>query len=327
MTEDQILEQARRTLWIEAEAVSCLADRLGEGFVRAVRLLLDMKGRAVVCGIGKSGAVSRKLAGTLASTGTPAFFMHPAEAVHGDLGMVTGDDVVVMLSNSGETEEILNILPAIKRRGAAIISLCGRRGSTLEQEADVTLDASVAQEACPLGLSPTASTAAAMALGDALAMATMAARGFTVEEYGATHPEGTLGRRVLLRVADLMHSGEDNPTVSSSATVLDALLTMSSASLRGVVSVVDEAGHLQGLFTDGDFRRLMPTVADRNEIMAQSVAEVMTRNPTTARPDILAAEAAKIMDEHEFDNIPVVDEQGHAVGILDVQDLMKAGLL
>ncbi len=327
MSEHEILQQARETLAIEAAAVGCLAQRLDEQFVKAAQLLLEMGGRAVVCGIGKSGAVARKLAGTLASTGTPAFFMHPAEALHGDLGMITGDDVVIMFSNSGETDEILNILPAIKRLGAPIIGICGRDSSTLAQEATAALDASVAQEACPLGLSPTASTTAAMALGDALAMATMAARGFTVEEYGATHPQGALGRRVLLRVADLMHSGEDNPVVPLAATVLEALLTMSSASLRGVVSVVDDEGRLHGLFTDGDFRRLMPAVADRNEIMAQPVSEVMTRNPTTAGPDMLAAEAAKIMDEREFDNIPVVDEQGRAVGILDVQDLMKAGLL
>jgi arabinose-5-phosphate isomerase len=327
MTEQEILKQAQRTLAIEAEAVSRLADRLGEEFVNAVQLLLKMEGRAVLSGIGKSGAVARKLAGTLASTGTPAFFMHPAEAMHGDLGMVTTADVVIMLSNSGETDEILNLLPAVKRRGAAVISICGRPSSTLAEEADVALDASIEQEACPLGLSPTASTTAAMALGDALAMATMAVRGFSAEDYGASHPMGTLGRKVLLRVQDLMHLGEENPTVATSATVLEALLTMSNATLRGVVSVVDEAGYLQGLFTDGDFRRLMPQVKDRNEIMEQPVSEVMTRNPTTIRPDVLAAEAANIMDEREFDNIPVVDEQGRAVGILDVQDLMKAGLL
>ena len=327
MTEQEILKQAHMTLAIEADAVSRLADRLGEEFVKAVKLLLKMEGRAVLSGIGKSGAVAQKLAGTLASTGTPAFFMHPAEAMHGDLGMVTEADVVIMLSNSGETDEILNLLPAVKRRGAAVISICGRPASTLTEQADIALDASVEQEACPLGLSPTASTTAAMALGDALAMATMAVRGFSAEDYGASHPMGTLGRKVLLRVQDLMHSGEENPTVATSATVLEALLTMSDAVLRGVVSVVDEAGHLQGLFTDGDFRRLMPQVKDRNEIMEQPVSEVMTRNPTTIRPDILAAEAANIMDEHEFDNIPVVDEQGRAVGILDVQDLMKAGLL
>ncbi len=327
MTEQEILKQARRTLAIEAEAVSSLAERLDAQFVKAVQFLLEMQGRVVLSGIGKSGAVARKLAGTLASTGTPAFFMHPAEAMHGDLGMVTGADVVIMLSNSGETDEILNLLPAVKRRGAAIISICGRPSSTLAEEADVALDASVEHEACPLGLSPTASTTAQMALGDALAMATMAARGFTVEEYGASHPLGTLGRKVLLRVRDLMHSGADNPTVPTSATVLEALLTMSDAPLRGVVSVVDEAGYLQGLFTDGDFRRVMPQVKDRNKIMEWPVSKMMTANPTTIRPDALAAEAAQIMDEREFDNIPVVDEQGRAVGILDVQDLMKAGLL
>ncbi len=327
MTEQEILKQARATLAIEAEAVRSLVERLGTEFVQAVQLLLKMEGRAVLMGVGKSGAVARKLAGTLASTGTPAFFVHPAEAVHGDLGTITAADVVIMVSNSGETDEILNILPAIKRRGVAIIAICGRPSSTLAEAADITLDASVEREACPLGLSPTASTTAAMALGDALAMATMAAQGFTIEEYGASHPMGTLGRKVLLRVRDLMHSGEENPTVPVSATVLEALLTMSNAPLRGVVGVVDEAGRLQGLFTDGDFRRIMPQVEDRNEIMERPVSEVMTRNPTTTQPDVLAAEAAQIMDQHEFDNIPVVDEQGRAVGMLDVQDLMKAGLL
>ncbi len=327
MTEQEILEQARRTLAIEADAVSRLSERLDAQFVKAVQLLLTMEGRAVLSGIGKSGAVARKLAGTLASTGTPAFFMHPAEAMHGDLGMVTGTDVLIVVSNSGETDEILNLLPPVKRRGAAIISICGRPSSTLAEEADIALDASVEQEACPLGLSPTASTTAQMALGDALAMATMAARGFTIEEYGSSHPLGTLGRKVLLRVRDLMHSGADNPTVPTSATVLEALLAMSNATLRGVVSVVDETGYLQGLFTDGDFRRIMPQVRDRNEIMEWPVSKMMTTNPTTIGPDALAAEAARIMDEREFDNIPVVDEQGRAVGILDVQDLMKAGLL
>lgn len=327
MNGNQIIQQARQTLEIEAEAVRCLARRLDAQFVKAVQLLLDMPGKAVTCGIGKSGAVARKIAGTLASTGTPGFFMHPAEAMHGDLGMVTSDDVLIMLSNSGETDEILNILPAVKRRGSAIISICGRPYSTLAQEANIALDASVEQEACPLGLSPTASSTAAMALGDALAMATMAARGFTTEEYGATHPEGVLGRQVLLRVSDIMHAAEDNPIVPTSATVLEALLTMSNAPLRGVVSVVDDQGYLQGLFTDGDFRRLMPEVEDRNEIMERPVSEVMTPNPTTTVPDMLAAEAAQIMDERKFDNIPVVDAEGHAVGILDVQDLMTAGLL
>ncbi len=327
MTEERILGQARETLGIEAQALQALAMRLGEEFAQAVNILLHTKGRVVVTGVGKSGAVARKLASTLASTGTPAFFMHPTDAVHGDVGMVGSADVVIILSNSGETEEVLQLLPFIKWRGSKIIAMCGNTSSTLSAEADITLDASVVREACPLGLAPTASTTAAMALGDALAMATMAARGFTAEDYAASHPGGTLGRRVLMRVSDIMHGGPDNPTVPMTVTVLEALLTMTQAPLRGVVSIVDEQGQLRGLFTDGDFRRLMQKTADRNAIMAQSVSEVMTPKPTTCHPDMLAVEAARIMQQRQFDNLPVVDDQGRAVGIIDIQDLVKAGLL
>lgn len=327
MTDEEILQQARATLMIEAQAVATLGDRLGREFAQAVTALLDTKGRVVVTGVGKSGAVARKVAGTLASTGTPAFFMHPTDALHGDVGMVSGADVVIIVSNSGETDELLHLLPFIKRRGGKIIAICGNIGSTLSDEADIVLDASVEREACPLGLAPTASTTVAMALGDALAMTTMAARGFTAEDYAASHPSGSLGRRVLMRVGDIMHAGADNPTVSRTASVLDTLLTMSQAPLRGVVSIVDEEGQLCGLFTDGDFRRLMPQTDDRNEIMERPVSAVMTRNPTTCSPDMLAAEAARIMQQREFDNLPVVNEQGRAVGIIDIQDLIKAGLV
>ncbi len=327
MTEEQILQQAQATLRIERQALAAVEERLDDKFVRAVNLLLNTEGQVVVTGVGKSGAVARKLAGTLASTGTSAFFMHPTDAVHGDLGMVSSTDVVIIVSNSGETDEVLQLLPLIKRRGGNIIAMCGNVSSTLSEEADIVLDASVQREACPLGLAPTASTTAAMALGDALAMATMAARGFTTEDYAVSHPGGTLGRRVLMRVSDIMHSGEDNPTVPLTATVLDALLTMTQAPLRGVVSVVDEQGGLCGLFTDGDFRRLMQEIEDRNAVMTQPVSEVMTTNPTTCQPDMLAVETARIMEQHQFDNLPVVDEQGRAVGIIDIQDLIKAGLL
>ncbi len=322
-----VLQQARETLRIESEAVSRLSERLGEEFVRAVKLLLGMRGRAVTSGVGKSGAVARKLAGTLASTGTPAFFMHPTEAQHGDLGMVTGEDVVILFSNSGETEEVVELLPWLKRRGAKIIAICGRPHSTLGREADVVLDASVEREACPLGLAPTASTLAAMAMGDALAMAVMAARGFTAEDFARTHPGGLLGRRVLLRVRDLMHGGEDNPTVPLDATVLDALLAMTHSAIRGAVSVVDEQGRLRGLFTDGDFRVLMQRETDWGSVMRRPISQVMTLRPTTIHPDALAAEAARIMQEKQFDNLPVVDEEGRAVGMLDIQDLIRAGLV
>ena len=322
-----ILAQARETLRVESEAVTDLIPRLDERFVEAVQLLLEMTGRVIVTGIGKSGAVGRKLASTLASTGTPAYFMHAAEAIHGDLGMITDADVAIMITNSGETAEIVGILPVIKRRGAKTIAICGNEDSTVGQAADVTLDASVAREACPLGLAPTSSALAELALGDALAMALMRARGFTMEDYGETHPGGSLGKRVLLRVEDLVHGGEDNPTVSVDATVEEAVLTMSTAVVRGAVSIVDDQGKLQGLFTDGDFRVLMVRGEDRNAIMARPIVEVMTAEPTVARTGTLAVEALRVMDEREFDNIPVVDDEGRVVGILDVQDLMKAGIV
>ncbi len=321
------MQQARETLELESAAVACLAQRLDDTFVDAVQLLLEMSGRVIVTGIGKSGAIGRKLAGTLTSTGTPAYFMHSAEAVHGDLGMVTADDVAILITNSGETAEIVRILPVIKRRGAKLIAICGNDDSTVGRESDVMLDASVEREACPLGLAPTSSALAELAMGDALAMALMRARGFTMEDYGATHPGGALGKRVLLRVEDVMHGGDDNPTVGLDATVEAALLAMSTASVRGAVSIVDEDGMMRGLFTDGDFRLLMQNVADRNEVMARPIVEVMTCEPTTVRVGTMAIEAVQIMDEREFDNLPVLDDEGRILGILDVQDLMKAGIV
>lgn len=324
---DAVLAQARETLRIESEAVARLLDRLDDEFVRAVEALLSMRGRAIVCGIGKSGAVGRKLAATLASTGTPAYFMHAAEAVHGDLGMINLDDLAILITNSGETEEIVRILPLIKRRGAGIIGIVGRRDSTVGRAADIVLDASVEREACPLNLAPTSSAIAELALGDALAMAVMAARGFSADDFGATHPGGQLGKRVLLRVEDLMHGGDDNPMLNLDSTVEEALLAMTNAAVRGSVAIVDENGVLRGLFTDGDFRRLMQKETDRNAVMTRPISEVMTRNPTAVPLGTLAIEAVNLMDEREFDNVPVVDEAGRAVGMLDIQDLMKAGLV
>jgi arabinose-5-phosphate isomerase len=324
---EAVLTQARETLAIESHAIECLITRLGDEFVRAVEALLSMRGRAIVCGIGKSGAVGRKLAGTLASTGTPAYFMHAAEAVHGDLGMLNPEDLTVLITNSGETEEIVRLLPLIKRRGAGIIAIIGRRDSTVGRAADIILDASVEREACPLNLAPTSSAIAELALGDALAMALMAARGFSVDDFGATHPGGQLGKRVLLRVEDLMHGGDDNPMLSLDTTVEEALLAMTNAAVRGSVAIVDDDGVLRGLFTDGDFRRLMQKENDRNAVMARPIAEVMTRNPTAVPLGTLAIEAVNLMDEREFDNVPIVDETGRAVGMLDIQDLMKAGLV
>ena len=323
---DPILNQARETLRIEADAVADLIPRLGDDFVRAVQMLLTTRGRAILTGVGKSGAVGRKLAATLASTGTPSAFMHPTDAAHGDLGMIASEDVVIALSQSGESDELSAILPAIKRRGASLIVICGNPDSTLGRYADVYLDAAVAQEACPLGLAPTASTVAALALGDALAMATMVARGVTVEQFAACHPAGTLGRRVLLRVADIMHGDGDNPTIAPAATVLEALIAMSQAQVRGAINVVDESGHLRGFFTDGDLRVLLQSGADPQEVLAQPIEQVMTRTPTICPPDMLAAEAARIMEERQFDNLPVVDAEGRSVGVVDIQDLVKAGL-
>lgn len=318
-----ILTQGRRTLDIELEALRQARERMGDDFVAAATFILTAQGRVGVCGIGKSGAVGRKIASTLASTGTPAYFVSPAEALHGDLGMVADGDVVIMLSNSGETQEILAILPAVKRLQVKIIAICGDGGSTLSQAADLTLNAACEREACPLGLAPTASALVALGLGDALAMAVMAARGFSTDDYAATHPGGSLGRRLLLRVSDVMHTGEDNPKLGPEATVMEALLTMSTAPVRGVVTIVDEAGCLQGLFTDGDFRVLMHQRQDPAAVMASSLAEVMTRRPTTITPEVLAAEALRLMEEREFDNLPVVDATGLAVGMVDIQDLLK----
>ncbi|MEI6504221.1 MAG: KpsF/GutQ family sugar-phosphate isomerase [Armatimonadota bacterium] len=320
---DTILTQALQTLKTEADAIAAAASRLGEDFLAAAQLILETRGRVIVCGIGKSGAIARKIASTLASTGTPALFVHPAEAMHGDLGMICDGDVVIMLSNSGETNEILDILPAVKRRKVKLIALCGAEESTLAQAADAFLDAGCEREACPLGLAPTTSAIVALALGDALAKSVMAARGFTADDYARTHPGGSLGRRLLLRVSEVMHTGDDNPTISPAATVMDAILMMSTAPVRGVVTIIDEAGMLIGLFTDGDFRQLMRQVADHNQIMAGPISEVMTRKPTVTKPDMLAAEALRIMEEREFDNLPVVDDTGRAVGMVDIQDLMK----
>lgn len=324
MDNAKILEQAKRTLTIEYQAIAAAAERLNGDFLKAVEMLLANPGRAILCGMGKSGAVGRKLAATFASTGTPAFFMHPAEALHGDLGMVTDDDIVIMLSNSGETEEINAILPAIKRRGVPIIAVCGDENSTLAHEAVAIVNSAIECEACPLGLAPTASTTTMMALGDALAMAVMYARGFSAEEFAESHPGGKLGRRLLSRVANAMHCGAENPTVSPEDTVLNCLLTMSDASVRGVVSVVDEAGKLVGFFTDGDFRRIMHSGTwQRDEIMDLPVERVMTRNPITVKAQTMATEALHLMETRRVDNLPVIDDDGVAVGVVDIQDLVR----
>ncbi|MFQ6131842.1 MAG: SIS domain-containing protein [Armatimonadota bacterium] len=319
-----MLEQARKTLEIEAQAVLGLKERLGDDFIQAVELLRASKGKAVVTGVGKSGAIGRKLASTLASTGTPGFFLHPAEAVHGDLGTVSEDDVVIALSLSGETEEIVRLLPHLKRVGAKIIALCGRLNSTLAQESDCVLDVSVSREACPLNLAPTASAAAMLAMGDALAMAIMQANEVSLEDFAASHPAGALGKK-LLRARDVMHSGDDNPTARPEMLLREVLPIMTASPLRGVVSIIGDGGELLGVFTDGDLRRLLDSRG--GEVLELPIAEVMTKSPTVVREGQLAAEVARLFQETEFDNVPVVDEQGRAVGVIDVQDMLKAGLV
>jgi len=323
VTASDILELARRTLEIEAEAVSALQARLDNSMVRAVDLLLACKGRVVVTGMGKSGHVANKIAATLASTGTPSFFMHPAEASHGDLGMITGQDVVLALSNSGESAEIIAILPLIKRRGAGLITMTGRPQSTMALEADIHLDAAVAQEACPHNLAPTASTTAALALGDALAVAALYARGFTAEDFARTHPGGALGRRLLVHVRDVMHTGDALPVVQEGTPFKEALLEMTRKKL-GMTAVVDAAGSLVGVFTDGDLRRCLDN--DLN-VATTRIEAVMTRSPKIISEDVLAAEAALFMQERQINGLLAVDQDGRLTGAFNMHDLLRAGVV
>ena len=279
------LELAREVLRIEADAISALIPRLGPEFLQALSLILACRGRVVVSGMGKSGHVARKIASTMASTGTPAFFVHPAEASHGDIGMIASEDIFIALSNSGESAEMVTIIPAIKRQGARLIAITGGAGSTLAREADVHLDAKVAQEACPLGLAPTASTAAAMALGDALAIALLEARGFSADDFARSHPGGSLGRRLLTHVRDVMRTGEEVPSVDQSATFSEALLEMSRKRM-GMTAVLDNGRCVLGIFTDGDLRRSLDRISDIRNVR---VAEVMTHGPRTITPEKLAS--------------------------------------
>lgn len=321
-----IKEKAIETLEIEIGALQKLIDRVDDEFEAAVRAILDCKARVIVTGIGKSGHVGQKIAASLASTGTPSFFMHPAEAFHGDLGMVTPQDIVLAISNSGETNEIVNILPVIRRIGAPIIALCGKRGSTLGKNADYFIDAGVEREACPLGLAPTASTTAALAMGDAITMAAMASRNFTAQDFAMFHPGGSLGRRLLLTVGDVMHSGEDNPTISCDKTAKEALFVMTAKGV-GATSVVDAAGRFIGLVTDGDVRRCL---AKGSEFLEEPVETFMTRNPATITAGKLAASALSIMEKHQprpITVLPVVDEAGSPVGIVHLTDLLRQGVV
>ncbi|MCB1877550.1 MAG: KpsF/GutQ family sugar-phosphate isomerase [Chromatiales bacterium] len=308
---------------VESDAVAGLRSRVNGEFARACRILLGCKGRVVVTGMGKSGHIGGKIAATLASTGTPAFFVHPGEASHGDLGMITPQDIVLALSYSGETGELLTILPLIRRMGAPLIALTGKPASTLAREADVHLDVSVHKEACPLGLAPTASTTATLVMGDALAVALLEARGFTAEDFALSHPGGSLGRRLLLHIDDVMHKGDDIPRVACDAPLRNALLTMTAKGL-GMTAVVDEDDRLCGVFTDGDLRRLLDKGAD---ILQLRIDEVMTRNCKTIQAGVLAAEALKLMQDHKINGLLVTDTERRLLGALNMHDLLRAGVM
>lgn len=321
-----IKEKALETLRIETDALQKLLSRIDDEFEAAARAILDCKGRVIVSGIGKSGHVGQKIAASLASTGTPSFFMHPAEAFHGDLGMVTQNDIVLAISNSGETNEMINILPVIRRIGAKIIALCGRRDSTLGKNADFFIDAGVEKEACPLGLAPTASTTAALAMGDALAMALLAARNFTEQDFAVFHPGGSLGRKLLLTVENVMRSGEDNPIIKADRTAKEALFVMTSTGV-GATSVVDADGKFIGLVTDGDVRRCL---AKGPEFLNEPVEHFMTKKPETITKDKLAASALSLMEKHQprpITVLPVVDEEGTPLGIVHLTDLLRQGVV
>jgi len=318
---ERYLALARDVLDIEADAVRGLKARLGEAFLRAHRLMLETKGRVVVTGMGKSGHIGRKIASTLASTGTPAFFVHAAEASHGDLGMITADDVVLLLSNSGETDELVSLVPHLKRQGARLIALTGNEQSSLAQAADVHLDASVDAEACPLGLAPTASTTATLALGDALALALLDARGFSVEDFARSHPGGSLGRRLLTHVSDVMRTGKEIPVVPQDAMLAAAVVEMSGKGM-GMTAVVDAQGRVAGIFTDGDLRRCLARVRDFG---AARVAEVMTANPRTIGADRLAIDCVELMETApKVTQLLVVDAEQRLVGALHLHDLFRA---
>jgi len=317
---DQALELARQVLRIEADAVLALSSRINGAFLRALSLILNCRGRVIVSGMGKSGHIGRKIAATLASTGTPAFFVHPAEASHGDLGMITADDVVIGISNSGESAELLNIVPSIKRQGAKLIAMTGNEKSTLSRDADVHLDAGVAQEACPLNLAPTASTTAALALGDALAVALLDARGFGAEDFARSHPGGSLGRRLLTRMRDVMRTGEAIPVIAPEASIAEAIREITRGTI-GMAVVISPERQVLGIFTDGDLRR---AVLKHPDLSRLTVRDVMTANPRTMSPDKLAAEAVEMMEKYKINQIPVVDEAGSLIGALNMHDLFQA---
>lgn len=320
---EKLKQLALAVVDIEARAVIGLTPRIDEQFVRACEHMLACEGRIVVIGMGKSGHIGSKIAATLASTGTPAFFVHPGEASHGDLGMITTKDVVLAFSNSGETEEIITILPLIKRLGVPLIACTGNPQSTIGKAADVHINVAVAQEACPLGLAPTASTTAALVMGDALAVALLETRGFTAEDFARSHPGGRLGRRLLLLIRDIMHTGERLPSVDEGASLVEALMEMSRKGL-GMTAVVNRQGRLVGVFTDGDLRR---TIDKGVDVYKARIADLVSRQCKTVREDELAAEALRLMETHKINALPVVDAEGALVGALNMHDLLRAGVV
>lgn len=321
-----MLEQAKTVLKIEAQAILDLLPRIDENFSAAIQMILDSKGRVVVTGMGKSGIIGRKISATLASTGTPSFFLHPAEGIHGDLGMVTKEDVVLALSNSGETAELLGVLPSIRRIGASIIAMSGNAQSTLAKNGDVFLDAGVQQEACPLGLTPTASTTATLALGDALAVTLLSRKNFTKSDFAIFHPGGSLGRKLLLTVEDLMHTGEETPVVLAKTTVQEALFVITSKGL-GAAIVVDDENRMLGLLTDGDIRR---GLSHGYDFLAKPVTELMTNSPKYITREKLAAQALHVMENNKprpITVLPVLDADKKAVGLLHMTDLVRQGVV
>jgi arabinose-5-phosphate isomerase len=317
------VKRGRQVLDIEAGAIKSLKPRLGAAFSKALQLLLKTKGRVVISGMGKTGIIAQKFSATLASTGTPSLFLHTVEAIHGDLGKVTSDDVVVVISNSGSGQEMQQLLPLLKKIGAKIIALTGSKKSILAQYSDVALDVSVKKEACPLGLAPTASTTATLAMADALAVCLLELKGFKEEDFAFFHPGGALGKRLLLTVGEIMRRGNANPVVKEGRRVSEVLVKITQAR-AGSASVVDRRGRLSGIFTDGDLRRHLETDAN---LARRRVEEVMTKNPVTVRADMLAAEALRILEEKKIDEVPVVNEGMRPVGLLDVQDILRAGLV
>lgn len=323
LTPDDLVKLASRVLSIEARAIEGIRSRLDASFAKACELCLKTEGRVVVTGMGKSGHIGGKIAATLASTGTPSFFMHPAEASHGDLGMITRQDLLLVVSYSGETQEIITILPLVKRMGASLLSMTGRKDSTLARNADVHLDISVDEEACPLNLAPTASTTATLAMGDALAVALLESRGFTAADFALSHPSGSLGKKLLLRVEDVMHTGTEIPVVSKNVKLSEGLMEMSRKGL-GMTGVIDGDGKLVGVFTDGDLRRALDSGIDVHKTTMETV---MHRGGIVTGPDTMAAAAVHTMDENKITGLLVVDDAGHLIGALNIHDLFRAGVM